>query len=277
MNYFAVSALINLIAGLTGIILVAAVKKKNWRDENKVFIGFCLTAVIWSFGYLMWQMAIESSSALFWVRASKAGAILIPILYLHWILSLALKIDKKKKVRILKFGYTLTLFFLLFSFSPLFIKEVKAVNQFPFWPQPGPLYHFYLIFSYVGLVGYGLIQMIKEYKYLISEPDYLKSYQRISKIWLIIAGTIIGFGGGATNFFLFYNIPIAPYLNILAGAGILLMALGIRKYTYVHIHEEPIWEKMERLYLNYRYKEEKEEFEDEEELIESLHFSPKKL
>lgn len=241
MNYFALTAIINLAAGMAGILLVT-VKNKNWKDENKFFIGFCLATMIWSFGYLNWQLASEYSSALFWIRASKIGVILIPILYLHWILNLTIEKTINKK-EILKFGYALTLFFLLFSFSPLFIKDVKPVYQFAFWPQPGFLYHFYIIFSYLGLVGYGLIKLFKEYRECKGYPV------RLMKIRLIILGTIIGFGGGATNFFLFYNIPIAPYLNILASAGILLMSLAIRKYSSVEIPEESGFDKVRRMYL----------------------------
>ena len=170
------------------------------------------------------------------------------MLYLHWILDLAIEKTNNNK-EILKFGYVLSLLFLLFSFSPLFIKEVKPIEQFAFWPKPGFLYHFYLIFSYLGLVGYGFVKLIKDYKDLISEPDYWKNPVRILKIWLIIVGTIIWFGGGATNFFLFYNIPIAPYTNILASAGLLLMALAIRKYSYFHLPEESGFDKVKRMYL----------------------------
>ena len=248
MNYFALSGLINLIAAVAGILIIT-IKNKNWQKENKFFIGLCLAVMIWSFGYLNWQMADEYISALFWIRILSIGSTLIPILYLHFILNLVLEVKKEEKAKILKLGYGFSLLFLLFAFSPLFIKEVKAADQFPFWPQPGYLYHFYLIFSYLGLVGYGLIKLFKDYKDLISEPDYWKNPVRILKIWLIIVGTIIGFGGGATNFFLFYNIPIAPYTNILASAGLLLMALAIRKYSYFHLPEESGFDKVKRMYL----------------------------
>ena len=156
--------------------------------------------------------------------------------------------QSEEKAKILKLGYGFSLLFLLFAFSPLFIKEVKAADQFPFWPQPGYLYHFYLIFSYLGLVGYGLIKLFKDYRYLTSEPDYLKSLPRITQAKLIILATFIGFGGGAANFFLFYNIPIAPYTNILAGLGLLLMAWAIRKYSYFYIPFESGFDKVRRMY-----------------------------
>jgi hypothetical protein len=60
-------------------------------------------------------------------------------------------------------GYAITAFFLFFSFSPLFIRDVEPIMVFSFWPKAGILYLAFLIVSYLGLIGCGLYQLVKNY------------------------------------------------------------------------------------------------------------------
>jgi len=154
------------------------------------------------------------------------GSVFIPIFYLHWVLSfLGLK-DIKTKV-VLYTGYVITFVFLLFSFSPIFIKDVESILIFPFWPKAGFLYTIYLIVSYLGLVGYGLFQLFKNY----SQSNSLKQYQ----IKYIIWGTVIGFLGGATNFFLWYDIEILPVGNIFTSLYVFILFYAMVRYRLMDI------------------------------------------
>ena len=124
---------------------------------------------IWSFSYVKWLSVTSKESALFWSRMLNFGATLIPVFYLHWVLAF-LNLDKKKK-EVIIFGYIITFIFLLFSFTPYYIKSVKPVLSFPYWPQAGPLYICFIILGYIGLVGYGLYQLFKNRRIAIKEKS----------------------------------------------------------------------------------------------------------
>lgn len=233
LNYFALSGLINFAVSIIGIIVVLSylkyLKKEKilyWlKKNNKVFGALSIAVAIWSFGYFQWHSSNEYSKALFWLQISNIGATLIPIFYLYWASRVVGSFFNKN---ILRIGYFAVIIFLLFNFSPLFIKEIVPIKQFPFWPQPGILYHFYILF-YVFSVIYSLYCLFKKYKYTKTYFGYNEEDQKHTKY--IIWGTIIGFGGGATNFFLFYQIPIAPYLNILAAMGLGIFIYSVNTYN----------------------------------------------
>lgn len=58
---------------------------------------------------------------------------------------------------------------------------------------------------------------------------------KAGQIKLVFIGTLIGFVGGSTNYFLWYNIPLPPYLNILVSVYILTVAYAIVKYRFMNI------------------------------------------
>ncbi len=222
MNFYALAGLINWIsATIFGVLVFFKGPKKR---VNQVFGLMTLSIAIWSFSYWNWLMVINKKDAFFWIKILNIGSIFIPVFYLHWIL-LLLKIEKKKK-KILFFSYLFAIIFLVFNFTPLFIKDIKPTLSFRWWPVAGIIYSFYL-FSYFYLIGYGLFQLIKNYR--IKE-----GYQR-AQIKYVILATIIGFIGGATNFPLWYDIPIPPIGNILVALYPFILSYAILKYRLMDI------------------------------------------
>lgn len=172
----------------------------------------------WGISWAIMAPIKEEIPALFWTRMLNFGAIFIPIFFLHWILSL-LEVEKEKNNKIVLFiGYLLTFLFALFAFSPYFLI-VKLKPHFFYYPDPGILHPFYLIFGYFGLVGYGIYNLFKSYK---KASDCKKA-----QIKYVLMGSALGFGGGATNYFLFYNIPIPPFGNPLVAVGFGILAYAV--------------------------------------------------
>ena len=203
-SIFALSGLINGIFALSfGIFIIY----KNWRDKiNQLFFFMTLAIALWSFGYWQWLSSANADTALFWVRILSIGSTLIPIFFFHWIIIFLGIADEKKLL--IKLLYLIVLIFLAFSFSELFIKGVEQKLSFPFWPNPGILYNFYLGIIYIGLVVYALILLFKKYR-------FFPTSEKKGQIFYAVLGILFGFGGGLTNFFLWYNIPIPPYGNFL--------------------------------------------------------------
>lgn len=223
MNFFAYSALLNaFIAGLLGFLIIL----KNRKELiNRLFFSMSISVVFWSLSYWQWMFSSEAVSALFWSRLLTVGSLFIPIFYFHWVLTFVGL--NKQKGRLVKFLYLIVFVFLIFSFSSLFVEKVEPKNIFSFWPVPGILYNIYLIFIYFGLVIYSIIILWRQYK-IDSEP-------KKSSIKYIIMGSAVGFMAGATNFFLWYDIQIPPYGNVLVSIYPVVLAVAILKYQLFNV------------------------------------------
>lgn len=224
MTFYAVAALINAITSLTLGSLIFFKNRKN--ITNYTFVLLSGAVFFWSIFYFLWQISTDYNTALLYTRLLSVGSIFIPVFYLHWVLSF-LEIKELKAKIVLWFGYAITFVFLVFSFSPIFIKDVEKILVFNFWPKAGWLYTVYLLVAYGGLVGYGLIELIRSY----SRSNSLRQYQ----IKYIITGTIIGFLGGATNFFLWYDVKILPFGNIVTSLYVFILFYAMIRYRLMDI------------------------------------------
>ena len=207
MTFYALTALINVIASIfLGFFVYIQNAKKL---THKMFALFCLAVAIWSYAYFLWQTSTTASTALLWSHILMAGAIFIPLFYLHFILALLNKTKENKKF--LTFGYFLLSLFFLANFSPWFIKGIGPKLDFAFWPDAGIIFLPFLAVWFFYAV-YAIYILIKE------RAKVPKAEQ--GQIMYILIGTIIGYLGGATNYLLWYNIPYGIvyhklYINLL--------------------------------------------------------------
>jgi len=222
---FSLSGFLNAVVYTILALLVFFNNPK--RKLNKIYALFSLPIIVWAVSYGIWLLSKSYDAALFWARMLSVGAIFIPVSYCHWIFTL-LGIEKEKRNKIiLFFSYLLTLFFLSLSFTPYYIKDVKPESFFPYWPKPGIVYHFYLILFYGGLVSYSLFQVFKYFK--------ISTGYKKNQLKYIIWGTILGFGGGATNYPLWYGIQIDPWGNFFVCSWGFLCAYSILRYRFMDI------------------------------------------
>ncbi|TSC53306.1 MAG: hypothetical protein LiPW39_345 [Parcubacteria group bacterium LiPW_39] len=214
MSFFALSALIN---GLTSLVLAIFVFLKNRKSAvNKTFTLFCLSAAAWSLPYFFWQISKDADSALFWSRALMAGAIFIPVFYLHFVLTFLEVAGKNKRLLILV--YVFAFISLALDFTPLFVKNVEPALNFAFWPKPGIIFHLFLAVWFL-IIFYTTYLLLKKYR---TTTGVMRS-----QIRYILLGITIGFIGGSTNYFLWYDIPIKPIGNILASVYVGAIAYAI--------------------------------------------------
>jgi len=219
MNIWIFFSFINGITALTFGTFVYF--KGREKTVNRCFLLMNIGVSIWAFSYCIWLYSTNESDALFWSKMLNFGATLIPIFYLHWVLSF-LKKDKEYKP-ILFFGYLTTLIFTIFSFHPIYIKSVKRILNFPYWPQAGPLYICFIFINYIGLISFALYQLFKNRK--------IVSHEKKVQIDYIILGTILGFGGGATNFPLMMGIEFLPPIGQpLVAFYVFLFSFAITRY-----------------------------------------------
>jgi signal transduction histidine kinase len=222
MWFFPLTAILNAIT--TFILSIFVYFKNRESSLNKSFALFSFSSAIWSFNYFLWQISTTTEAALFWSRALMAGAIFIPIFYFHFVILLT---DfYKTKRNLLIFGYFLTFIFFILNFTPLFVKGVSPKLFFPFWPEPGIAFHFFLIMFFCFIV-YSW--------YLLSKSRQKFFGVRREQVKYVLIGTLIGFLGASTNYLLWYNIPFPPYGNFSVLLGVGIIAYAIVKYRLMDI------------------------------------------
>jgi len=172
--------------------------------KNRLYALFCLSISIFSFSYVGWQLSQEAPMALLFCRGVFFGTILIPVLHYHHTLAM-LQMETETRQRFLWVSYGLTGFFLIFNFTPIFLKAVEPISSFPFYPVPGPMFHGFMLM--MGVFATMSLHLMWEYRAKSQSP-----LERNEMAWIVVA-TGLGYLGGATNFFLIYKIPIPPYLN----------------------------------------------------------------
>lgn len=222
-SFLVVNNLINLIISLIfGIIVIF--KNKKSRLHQVLFL-FIVSLSIWQLGYWQWASEYENyDKAIFWLRILSFGSSWIPIIYFHWISLFLEKANKFKKVII--FSYILGIIFSFLSFTKFFIFDTKLSAGFEFWPIPGIMYPLYL-FCYAVLVVSAIFLLIKEFR---------RSFGlRRQQIKYVLVASVLASLGGATNFFLWYDIPIKPYGNILVVLYPVLFSYAIIKHRLLDI------------------------------------------
>ena len=219
LEIFATSGLIIAIVAVTFGVLVIA---KNWKESgNRIFFYMTLALFVWGFSYWRWLSASDAVVALYWIRLLSLGSIFIPVFFFHWLTKFLNK--EQEHFSMLIAVYVTAFFISLFAYSNLFIDGVHKKMFFPFWPDPGLLYSAYFLVLYVGLILYSLWILIRAFR---SKKDR----EVHGRILYVLLGSILSFGGGISNFFLWYNIYVPPYGNFLVAAFPFLLGYSILKH-----------------------------------------------
>jgi len=222
MLYYVLTGLINAITSTVLGFFVLFINKQN--KLNRAFSRFCFAVAFWSWAYCFWPLSLTKGNILFWFQILHIGAILIPATYLHFVFTF-LDVEKKRKKTIF-LNYLVSIFFLANVFSPLFISDMVFRDPFLYWAVPGVLYHFFLLYFF-GLTLYCWTMLYRAKKEFAGEKKMQLKY--------ILIGTFIGFLGGSTNYFLWYDIPIPPYGNGLVVFYVILSAIAVVKYHLFEI------------------------------------------
>lgn len=217
MNFYAFSALLNAVAATT---LGVFVYYRDPRNPKHLAYGlYCLSLSVWSYFYFAWQLTESPELALLFLRLLMAGAITIPICYLYHVLTLLDRLDSHR--RLMQVGWALCAVFLVLDWTPYFIADLRPEAGFRHWPTPGMAFHFYLAWFTVYVV-YATYLCIHSYQ-------TARGIRRNQYLYLAI-GSVIGYLGGATNFPLWYGIPIPPNGTVLISLYTAIVAYTMVRY-----------------------------------------------
>ncbi len=193
-----------LITGLLFSSFGVVAVFKNVKDRSAKFFGLLsLGFALWSYPwfFLLLTKSGEVERALFFARLLNLGATIIPVFFLHWVSTIVSSSRISRRLLIL--CYVVSGIFILISFSELYIPAVEPILFFNFWPVAGPLYTLFLVIGYLGFVAYAVYVLIDEFRNSIGYKKY--------QLGFVIAGSVSGFLGGATNFPLMYGYLVQPF------------------------------------------------------------------
>ena len=217
MNFYALSGLFDAIAATA---LGSFVYSRAPRDpKHQTYALFCLSVSIWSYFYFGWQIAETREVAFLFVRLLMAGAILIPIFYLHHVLILLDQVQRHRAM--LRAGYLLAGIFLAADATPYMVRDLQPEMAFLYWPKPGVLFHLFLAW-FAGYAVYSTYLVAAEYR-------HATVLRRNQYLYLAI-GSVIGYGGGATDFPLWYGVQIPPNGTILVSVYVSIIAYTMLRY-----------------------------------------------
>jgi signal transduction histidine kinase len=206
LDVFIISGWVNFIFSLSWGLFVFF---KNYKDKiNLIFLLLTISIAIWSLGYANWIGATSYNKAFLWLQVLNLGSFIIPWLYLLWVSYFCNYFANISKFIFISGVFIAALLFLYIINPHLFVVGLNKKLIFNFWPTAGPFYKFYIIFDYLTLALIGCGILFINFTKASTKEDKLKYL-------ITILTAILGFLGGSTNFFLWYDVHILPWGNLL--------------------------------------------------------------
>jgi len=223
VNWYILASLLTACASfLLGLFVFLRDRKKT---VNGIYFLLNLIICAWSFGFAMMFNAPSKTMGLFWARFLNMGAILIPVLFLHFCTFL-LQINEKKKKSLIT-AYLVTSIILVLNLTNLHIKDVAPKLSFKYYPIPGMFYLLYLcMFSYY--IVYALSLLFQEYK---------KSFgMKQNQLRYVLIASIIGFGGSTMLFLPMFSINVPPLGYLFISIYAVVVTYAIIKHRLMDIN-----------------------------------------
>lgn len=193
------------------------------KATNRLWSITCLSISLWALGLGMMVRAETMRSAYLWQNGVQyPGAILIPILFFHFVLAVL-----RARARVLLWtGYAMA----------LTLEAINAAGhlvtihlQPPFHYYAAPLVLYWLFPAYFAV--YVVLAHAFLLKGMFSSDPKMKNQTRY-----IFLGTSIGFIGGTTTFLPVYGIPIFPYGDYAVPIYIVTVSYAIFKHQLMDIN-----------------------------------------
>jgi signal transduction histidine kinase len=224
IDIFAISGLVNAFVSI-GFGLSVAYKNSQER-QARIFILMTIALFFWGVSYWQWLSSSGHWTSLLWIRLVAVSSLFIPVLFFHWVV-IFLKNEYPHRI-LIGICYLYCIGTASQFASPLLIADIAEKMIFSFWPTPGILYSGYFLVCYIGLILYTLYLLLASY--LSSKIPSIRG-----QIVFIALGAIIGFGGGLTNFFLWYDIHILPYGTFLVAFFPFLLGYSVVRHGLFEI------------------------------------------
>ncbi len=221
-------ALVSALTSVTTLFLAWFVYTKG-RDKrlNLLYAFWALCVGLWSFFLVLNIYAPTQALALVWCRLLHVWAILLPAVYVHFVLLFLYKYKSRRAwVWLL---YLLAGIFIVLDFTPWFLST-SFRPQFDFFvTEPRLLYPLH-VFIFVGSILYVYFELFQS----VRESTGPKRKQ----IQYFLAASLVGYSGGVTNYLINYDyliFPLYPFGNYTILAYVVVIGIAIVKYKLLDI------------------------------------------
>ena len=167
---------------------------------RKAWFFLCVFVGLWHAGKFIIQIAQSEFLAQRAVYVIYLAAVLIPSVYLHFVL--ALLGEERKHLAILIGSYAFAGLELTLLVGGWLIEGVKYYPKLGFYELPGSLYWLYFI-TYVSIPGFALFRLILAF-------HRTEIVVKRNQFKYVISSSLIGFLTGATSFLPFITSTVPP-------------------------------------------------------------------
>jgi len=188
---------------------------------NRLWFFLSMVVVLWTTGYLLITLNKDYNYGLSCFYITYTGAILIPVLFYHFVSVFLYKNKAKKYVTMSGYISAFVLLMLLY-FTNLILKGVQFIPWFGYNEDLGKLFILFIIHLYFFAIS-AMYLLYKSYK---TNEGILKK----QSLYILIAG-IISFAGGTSNFItdIFHVFPYGQMIIFLYPI-IITYAIFLKKY-----------------------------------------------
>ncbi|MBD3245408.1 MAG: hypothetical protein GF333_00150, partial [Candidatus Omnitrophica bacterium] len=224
MNHFVFSASVTTV---TTFLLGVYVLFSYFPTKKKLYLiysFYSLSISFWAFFVSFFNADFRDPSLIFG-RLLHLGAILIPILFVHFVLEF---LELRKKVLLFVIYAFGGVFIYLVFFTKLLITGVTRRSVYSY-PSAGPLYLPFFIF-FVSLIVIGILLLFIHMRRARGN--------RKNQIKYLLFGSILGYSGGLKNFLVVADIeifPIYPYGTYAIPVYVFIVAYAILRYRLLDI------------------------------------------
>lgn len=220
--WYTVSGLLNGISCLAlGVFVLCNGPSKL---QNRSYFLFTLPIALFNFLYGFWANAPDADAALKVFVPLMNFVIPVNPFFLYFAGTMTGFTESKRRAVLLSF--ILNGFFLIANQNLWLYEGMVARRRLGWWPEITPLCSLYhVVWIWHVLLGHS---------WLWKACKAATGLQR-QQLKLVMIGTAVGYGGGATNWFLWYDIPIPPLLNILITPFQCIIAYAILRHQLMDI------------------------------------------
>ncbi|MDD4910198.1 MAG: ATP-binding protein [Candidatus Omnitrophica bacterium] len=230
MNLYGISSILTAITSLSMAVFVYV---KGYRTKlARKWSIFAFATSFYGFGAFMVSHAESASEAFFWWQFAYVGIILIPFSFVYLIYEF-LHIKHPLFIRFLGLWAVIFLvsdiFFkgLFINSCTLYFTDLKWVKPVYFVYPGGPLLYLFVIFYFAGLVLYGHIELVINYKKMSGlKRDQIKYF---------LSAAALGFAGGGTSFLPCFGLNLYPILNFTVPLYFFMVTYAILRYRLMDI------------------------------------------
>lgn len=219
-----------LLTAAASLFLVILVYRKGMDQYLKTrFALYYLSLFVWSFSLFICTSVYDYKVAYFFTQMTHAGAILIPVFFLHFTFAYLNSMSRIQK-SLLWILYGIAAFFMIINlfFRDLFFGNVVPKLSFPYFPNAGRFYT-------PWVVTFGMTVLIAHL--VLLKAMMAASGLRKKQIRFFFLANALGYFGGIGCFLPVYNLPYFPFPY--GPYGVLLLSFvsgyAILRYRFIDL------------------------------------------